>query len=74
MACRQKKKKKRAHVRSQIEWCNGAMFHAAPSLLERLDSVQTSFLRQLDLDERQTFRDHNLDPFKLRRDIRIRIL
>ena len=59
----------KAHVRSQIEWCNGAIFHAAPSLLERLDSVQTSFLRQLDLDERQAFLDHNLAPFKLRRDI-----
>ena len=31
----------KAHVRSQIEWCNGAVFHAAPSVLERLNSVQS---------------------------------
>ena len=59
----------KAHVRSQIEWCNGAIFHAAPSLLERLDSVQSSFLRHLEIDERQAFLEHNLAPLKLRRDI-----
>ena len=30
----------KTHVRSQIEWCNGAIFHAAPSGLDCLDSVQ----------------------------------
>ena len=30
----------KTHVRSQIEWCNGAIFHAALSALDCLDSVQ----------------------------------
>ena len=58
-----------AHVRSLVEWCNGAIYHAAPSKLARLDSVQTSFLRHLELDERHAFLDFNLAPLRLRRDI-----
>ena len=58
-----------AHVRSLVEWCNGAIYHAAPSKLARLDSVQTSFLQHLELDERHAFLDFNLAPLRLRRDI-----
>ena len=59
----------KAHVRSQIEWCNGAIYHAAPSKLAWLDTIQTSFLRHLELDEYKAFLDHNLAPMCLRRDI-----
>ena len=31
----------KVHVRSQIEWCNLAIFHAARSLLAPLDGIQT---------------------------------
>ena len=58
-----------AHVRSLVEWCNGAIYNAAPSKLARLDSVQTFFLRYLELDERHAFLDFNLAPLRLRRDI-----
>ena len=59
----------KAHVRSQIEWCNGAVFHAARSRLEWLDSIQVSFLRHLDLSESNAFLKHNVAPMQLRRDI-----
>ena len=59
----------KAHVRSQIEWCNGAIFHAAPSKLDYLDSVQKSFLRHLGIDEKRAYIEFNLAPLKLRRDI-----
>ena len=59
----------KAHVRSQIEWCNGAIFHAAPSKLDYLDSVQRSFLRHLGIDEKRAYIEFNLAPLKLRRDI-----
>ena len=59
----------KSHVRSQIEWCNGAIFHAAASKLERLDTVQTSFLRDLEISETQAYIEFNLAPLRLRRDI-----
>ena len=59
----------KSHVRSQIEWCNAAIFHASRSLLRRLDSVQSSFLGHLGLDERDAFIKFNLAPLQLRRDI-----
>ena len=61
----------KAHVRSQIEWCNGAIFHAAPSKLDYLDSVHRSFLRHLGIDEKRAYMEFNLAPLKLRRDIGI---
>ncbi len=59
----------KSHVRSQIEWCNAAVFHAARSLLCRLDSVQTSFVEHLGLSERVAFIEFQLAPLELRRDI-----
>ena len=47
----------KTHTRNLIEWCNGAIYHAAPSKLAQLGYVQTSFLRHLELDERHAFRD-----------------
>ena len=59
----------KTHVRSQIEWCYGAIFHAAPSKLERLDTVQSSFLRHMEINERQAYLEFNLAPLQLRLDI-----
>ena len=59
----------KAHVRSRIEWCNGAIYHAAPSMLAWLDSVQSSFLDHLEVGERQAYLDFNFAPLRLRRDI-----
>ena len=59
----------KAHVRSQIEWCNAAIYHAARSLLTKLDSVQISFLEHLGLHERDAFLHFNIAPLQLRRDV-----
>ena len=59
----------KGHARSQIEWCNAAMFHAAPSRLERLDSVQPSFLAHFGLPERDALIRFNVAPLRVRRDI-----
>ena len=59
----------KTHVRSQIEWCYGAIFFAAQSKLERLDTVQSSFLRHTEINERQAYLEFNLAPLQLRRDI-----
>ena len=59
----------KTHVRSQFEWCYGAIFHAAPSKLERLDTVQSSLLRHMEINEKQAFLEFNLAPLQLRRDI-----
>ena len=59
----------KSHVRSLIEWCNGAIYHASVSKLSWLDSVQGSFLRHLQLDDEQAFLKFNLAPLQLRRDI-----
>ena len=59
----------KTHVRSQIEWCYGAIFHAAQSKLERLDTVQSSFLRHMEINGRQAYLELNLAPLQLRREI-----
>ena len=59
----------KAHVRSQVEWCYGAIYHAAPSKLKWLDSVQCSFLAHLGISEFDAFLRFNLAPWQMRRDI-----
>ena len=59
----------KAHVRSQVEWVYGAIYHAVPTKLAWLDAIQSSFLRHLDLSEDFAFSRYNLAPWKLRRDI-----
>ena len=59
----------KAHVRSQIEWCNPAIFHAAPSLLSPLDTIQTSFLAHIGISEKDAFLRFGLAPLQTRRDI-----
>ena len=59
----------KAHVRSQIEWCNSAIFHSARSLLACIDGIQTSFIGHLGLSIRNAFLDFQLAPLELRRDI-----
>ena len=59
----------KSHVRSQIEWCTGAIYHAAPSKLAWLDAVQSSFLTHLGINEGSAFVEQNVAPLGLRRDI-----
>ena len=59
----------KAHVRSQVEWVYGAVFHSAPSGFARLDSIQTSFLHHIGVQEDVAFLRYNLAPWQIRRDI-----
>ena len=61
----------KTHVWSLMEIHNGAIFHASTTLLERLDSVQRSFLHELEITEECAFIDHNFAPPTLRRNIGI---
>jgi hypothetical protein len=59
----------KAHVLTLLEGSALAMYHAAAMYLDKLDRVQRSFLREVDLSEEQAFLEFNLAPLSLRRDI-----
>ena len=59
------------HIWGLMEIHNGAIFHAASSLLCRFDSVQRGFLNEIHLTESEAFLKHNFAPPILRRDIGI---
>jgi len=59
----------KAHVLTILEVNTGAFYHAVTSILDPLDNLQESFLRQLGLTRRQAMLDHNLAPLSVRRDI-----
>ena len=52
-----------------MEQHNGAIFHAAVSILQKLDSVQKNFLDELDVSASTAFLKCNFAPPKLRRNI-----
>ena len=59
----------KAQVLSYIESSTPGVYHAAPSVLDRVDRVQRRFLRELGLDERAALRDFRLAPLPARRDM-----
>ena len=59
----------KTHIWGIMETQNGAIFHSAEYLLEKLDSAQRRFLHELDLDEATAFMEFNFAPPTLRRDI-----
>ena len=59
----------KAKVLSYIESRTPALYHAADTVLARLDAVQRRFLRELGITEAQALLDHNLAPLETRRDI-----
>ena len=61
----------KTHVWGIMEQNNGAIFHAARYLQEKLDSCQKSFLNKLDMSEETAFLEFNFAPPCLRRDIGI---
>ena len=61
----------KAHVWGLIETHCGAYFHAATNLLNKIDEVQRSFLKKLDVTEEQAFLDFNCAPPTLRRNIAV---
>ena len=63
----------KTHIWSILEYQNGTIMHAAPSLLAKLDDMQKSFVHKLILilTEPLAFLDFNLAPPGMRRDIGI---
>ena len=46
-------------------------FHASTSLLDKIDQVQTNFIRKIGVSDREAFLEHNFMPCILRRNIAI---
>ena len=61
----------KTHIWSYVEYHNGIIMHAAPSVVRRLDDMQHSFLREMNLLPESAFLDYNFAPSCLRRDIGI---
>ena len=61
----------KTHVWGIIEQNSGAIFHAARYLLDKIDACQSSFLKQIGLDDASAFLNFNFAPPSLRRDIGI---
>ena len=59
----------KSNVLSFIEYRTPGIFHAASSILEPVDRLQKSFLREIGLSEFDSFRLFRLAPLCMRRDI-----
>ena len=61
----------KTHLWGLMEIHNGAIFHAATTHLNKLDSLQRHFLHELDIPEEDAFMRFNFAPPSVRRDIGI---
>ena len=61
----------KTHVWCLVELHCGGYFHAATSLLDKVDQVQRIFLNKLEVSESTAFLDFNFAPTVLRRSIGI---
>ena len=61
----------KTHVWCLVEMHCGGYFHAATTLLDKVDQVQRSFLHKLEVSESSAFLDFNFAPTVLRRSIGI---
>ena len=61
----------KTHVWCLVELHVGGYFHAATTLLDKIDQVQNSFLHKLDISVSKAFLDFNFAPTVLRRTIGI---
>jgi hypothetical protein len=59
----------KAHLLSYLEYWTPAVYHCTRALLERLDAVQSRFLRQAGVDEVTALIEFHLAPLSVRRDI-----
>ena len=59
------------HVWGLVEYQNGAIFHAAAHLLNKINRIQNKFLEELGLDVKTAFIEYNFVPLDVRRDIGI---
>ena len=59
----------KSHILSFVEYRTAGIYHACTSVLQVLDSVQTSFLRELSVSEVEALVYFNLAPLQSRRDM-----
>ena len=59
----------KAQVLSYVESGTPALYHAAPSVLDRIDRVQRRFLRELACSETDALKNYRLAPLDSRRDM-----
>ena len=59
----------KAHIWGLIESVTAALYHAAPSVIGKLDGIQSSFVSKLGLSDREAFLWYGLHPLNLRRDV-----
>ena len=62
-------KQYKSHVLCLLEGSAIAIYHAAESNLDKLDDLQSHFLRDIGVTESEAFLNYNLAPLRLRRDI-----
>ena len=61
----------KTHIWSFVEYFTPCIYHCGVTLLDRIDALQISFLRALDICEEEAFLDHNVAPLNTRRDVAI---
>ena len=61
----------KTHIWGLVEVHCGGYFHASTSLLDKIDQVQTNFIRKIGVSDREAFLEHNFMPCILRRNIAI---
>ena len=59
----------KSHIWGVVESVTSAVYHAAPSVVAKLDRIQESFVEKMSLSERDAFLRFGLHPLKMRRDI-----
>ena len=59
----------KSQLLSFIEYRTSAIYHATRDVLERVDDIQTRFLRDAGVDEVTALMQFNLAPLRMRRDI-----
>ena len=59
----------KSQLLSYVEYRTPAVYHAAPSVLAPLDSVQGRLLRELSMSDEDALMHFNLAPLVVRRDI-----
>ena len=59
----------KARVLSYIEYRTSALYHASDTLLQKVNQIQRSFMRQLGLTPSDALLKFNLAPLETRRDI-----
>ena len=61
----------KTHSWGLLEYFTPCIYHAHATQLQRIDSIQTSFLRNLEITCEEAFIEHNFAPLQLRRDVAI---